>query len=240
MFGDGAAALDGRRTQDVIAEFKGSFSHGPRLRRPLPGRRAKYDRQWEERWISDVGFGQFIPEAINGLCEKYGVAPGDFAKIIYPCYFGGARKSINKKLGLEPDKVVDNLQAVVATPGTAQPLMMLVKALEERQAGRQDTAGQLRQRLRRSFLRGDRQASTKLKPRRGVIGQPGAARGPRQLREVPDLAPHGDSRYRPARRGAEVDALVAHVEVAQGHAEPGRLEVHRLRNRRSSRRRGYA
>ena len=59
---------------DVIAEFKGSFSTGHDFVDHFRGGESKYDRQWEERWIRDVGFGQFIPEAINGLCEKYGVA----------------------------------------------------------------------------------------------------------------------------------------------------------------------
>jgi len=129
MFGDGAAAvLVGG--EDVIAEFKGSFSTGHDFVDHFRGGESKYDRQWEERWIRDVGFGRFVPEAVNGLCEKYGVAPGDFAKVIYPCYYGGARKFINKKLAIEPDRVVDNLQAVVGDAGAAQPLMMLASALE--------------------------------------------------------------------------------------------------------------
>ncbi len=134
MFGDGAAAFMVGDT-DLIAEYKGSFSTGHDFVDHFRGAEAKYDRQWEERWIRDLGFDRFIPEAINGLCEKYGLAVGDFAKIVYPCYFGGARKSINKKLALEADQVVDNLQAVVGDTGTAQPLLMLVKALEEAKPG---------------------------------------------------------------------------------------------------------
>ena len=134
MFGDGAAALM-VGGDEVIAEFKGSFSTGHDFVDHFRGGESKYDRQWEERWIRDVGFGQFIPEAVNGLCEKYGVAPGDFSRVIYPCYYGGARKAINSKLGFEPDRVEDNLQAVVGDAGAAQPLMMLSRALETAQPG---------------------------------------------------------------------------------------------------------
>ena len=134
MFGDGAAAFMVGDT-DVIAEFKGSYSTGHDFVDHFRGGGAKFDRQWEERWIRDVGFGEFIPEVVNGLCDKYGVTTGDFAKVIYPCYYGGARKAINKKLTLEPDQVIDNLQAVVGDTGTAQPLLMLVKALEESKPG---------------------------------------------------------------------------------------------------------
>jgi hydroxymethylglutaryl-CoA synthase len=134
MFGDGAAAMM-VGSDDVIAEYKGSFSTGHDFVDHFRGIDTRYDRQWEERWIRDVGIAEFIPEAINGLCEKLGMAPGDFAKIIYPTYFGGARKAINKKLALEPEKVQDSMQAAIGDTGTAQPLLMLVRALEDAQPG---------------------------------------------------------------------------------------------------------
>jgi hydroxymethylglutaryl-CoA synthase len=134
MFGDGAGAVM-VGTDDVIAEYKGSFSTGHDFVDHFRGAQTKYDRQWEERWIRDVGYGRFIPEAITGLCEKRGVAPGDFAKIIYPCYFGGARKSINKKMGFEPEKVADTMQAAIGDTGTAQSLLMFAKALEDASPG---------------------------------------------------------------------------------------------------------
>src|SRR5450756_155647 len=134
MFGDGAAAFM-VSDKDVIAEFKGSYSTGHDFVDHFRGAEAKYDRQWEERWIRDVGFGQFVPEAINGLCEKCGVAPTDFAKIIYPCYYGGARKKINKTFAFEPEKVQDNMQIAIGDTGSAQSLMMLASALEEAKPG---------------------------------------------------------------------------------------------------------
>lgn len=134
MFGDGGAAfLVGDK--DVIAEFKGSFSTGHDFVDHFRGAETKYDRQWEDRWIRDMGFDKFIPEAVGGLCEKCGVKVSDFAKIIYPCYYGGARKKLNKRLEFEPDKVMDNLQANVGDTGVAQPLVMLSKALQESKAG---------------------------------------------------------------------------------------------------------
>lgn len=134
MFGDGAAAVM-VGTDDVIAEYKGSFSTGHDFVDHFRGADTRFDRQWEERWIRDVGYGDFIPEAINGLCEKYSLTPADFAKIIYPCYFGGARKAINKKMGLEPEQVVDTMQAAIGDTGTAQPLLMLARALEDASPG---------------------------------------------------------------------------------------------------------
>ncbi|PKQ27811.1 MAG: 3-hydroxy-3-methylglutaryl CoA synthase [Candidatus Anoxymicrobium japonicum] len=134
MFADAAGAVM-VGNDDVIAEYKGSFSMGHDFVDHVRGAETRFDRQWEERWIRDIGFGQFIPEAVNGLCAKHNVAPGDFAKIIYPCYYGGARKAINKKLGLEPDRVQDNMQAVIGDAGTAQPMIMLARALEDAAPG---------------------------------------------------------------------------------------------------------
>jgi len=134
MFGDGAAAMM-VGTDDVIAEYKGSFSTGHDFVDHFRGAETKYDRQWEERWMRDLGIADFIPEAINGLCEKLGMAVTDFDKVIYPTYFGGARKAINKKLGLEPEKVQDTMQAVIGDTGSAQSMMMLAKALEDAKPG---------------------------------------------------------------------------------------------------------
>ncbi|MDD5747436.1 MAG: 3-oxoacyl-[acyl-carrier-protein] synthase III C-terminal domain-containing protein [Actinomycetota bacterium] len=134
MFGDGAASLL-VGSEDVIAEFKGSYSTGLDFVDHIRGANSVFDREWEERWIRDVGFEQFIPEAIDGLCKKCGVEIGEFNRIVYPCYFGGARKKINKKLGVNPEVVTDNLQATVGDTGAAHPLSMFVKALEDANPG---------------------------------------------------------------------------------------------------------
>ena len=201
MFGDGAGGDDGRR-QRRDRRVQGLVLDRPRLRRPLQGCEAKYDRQWEERWIRDVGFGQFIPEAINGLCEKYGVTPADFAKVVYPCYYGGARKTINKTLGFEPEKVQDNMQAIVGDSGDGP------SAADARQGpgGRQSPATRS---CWSSYGSGCdalffevTDNITKLAPRRGITGSLAESGRPGQLQEVPGVAPTW-SRRRPGLRGEE-------------------------------------
>jgi 3-hydroxy-3-methylglutaryl CoA synthase len=134
VFGDGAGALM-VGDQDVVAEYKGSFSVSHDFVDHLRGSNTKYDRMWEERWIRDVGYASFIPQAINGLCAKYGLDPAGFDRIVYPCYYGGARKKINGLLQAEPEKVQDDLQATVGDTGAAHPLLMLSAALETAQPG---------------------------------------------------------------------------------------------------------
>ncbi len=134
FFGDAAASFL-ISNEDVAVEFKGSFSAAYDFVDHLRGANSNYDRQWEERWMRDEGYERFIPEAIDGICRKYGVTIGDFSKIIYPCYYKGARKGITKKLGLEPEKVQDDLQEDLGDSGSAHPLIMLAKYLEEAKPG---------------------------------------------------------------------------------------------------------
>ncbi len=134
IFGDAAAALL-VGDEDVIAEFKGSYSTTYDFVDHFRGDTAKFDRQWEDRWIRDLGFDQLIPEVVNGLFDKYGLKMSDFAKVIYPCHYPAARKKLNKILGIAPEAEQTNLQAEIGETGTPQALVMLVKALEEAKPG---------------------------------------------------------------------------------------------------------
>ena len=134
VFGDGGAAL-AVGDEDVVAEYKGSHSVSYDFVDHLRGANTKFDRMWEERWIRDLGYGGFIPEVVNGLCEKFGLSPTDFDKVVYPCYYGGARKKINPMFGEDPEKIQDNLFETVGDTGTAHPLLMLASALETAKPG---------------------------------------------------------------------------------------------------------
>ena len=134
VFGDGGGAV-AVGDSDVIAEYKGCYSVSYDFVDHLRGANTKYDRMWEERWIRDLGYQSFIPEAVNGLCAKYGLSPTDFDRVVYPCYYGGARKSINAMFGEDPSKVQDDMLATVGDTGTAHPLLMLAAALETAQPG---------------------------------------------------------------------------------------------------------
>jgi len=134
IFGDAAAAfLVGN--ENVIAEFKGSYSVTYDFGDHYRGAFTKYDRQWEDRWIRDLGFDQSIPEAVNGLLDKYGYKMSDFAKVVYPCHYVAARRKLNTVLGVEPEMEQNNLQAEIGETGTPHSLVMLVKAIEEASPG---------------------------------------------------------------------------------------------------------
>lgn len=129
IFGDGAASLL-VGDEDVIAEYKGSFSTTYDFVDHYRGEFARFDRQWEDRWIRDLGFDQLVPETINGLLTRYGLKISDFDKVIYPCHYAAARKKLNKTFGIGPEREQKNFQFEIGETGTPHALIMLVNALE--------------------------------------------------------------------------------------------------------------
>ena len=134
IFGDAAAAFM-VGNDNVIAEFKGAYSLSYDFTDHYRGKDAIYDRQWEDRWIRDLGFDQFIPQVVNGLLEKLDLKINDFAKIIYDCHYSAARKKLNKMLGIAPEADQSNFQIEIGQSGTAQSLLMLANALETAKPG---------------------------------------------------------------------------------------------------------
>ncbi len=134
IFGNAAAAFV-VGNDPVIAEFKGSFSLSYDFADHYRGKDATFDRQWEDRWIRDLGFGQFIPQAVNGLLEKLNMKIEDFSKVIYDCHYTAARKKLNKVLGISAEADQSNFQVEIGQSGTAQSMVMLAGALETAKPG---------------------------------------------------------------------------------------------------------
>jgi len=134
IFGDGGAAFV-IGSQNVIAEFQGSYSLTADFVDHLRGSKSSFDRQWEDRWIRDSGFGKFIPKAISGLLKQSRLQISDFSKVIFQCHYDAERKSLAKALKMDPTKIQEPLHGTVGETGTAHSLLMFVKALEEAKAG---------------------------------------------------------------------------------------------------------
>ncbi len=133
-YGDGAAAfLTG--DEDVLAQFKGSFSVSSDFIDFRRTQEEKFSHGWEERWIRDGGYSRIIPEAVSGLLDRYTLKITDFAKIILACPAAGAMKGLIKTIGASPEQMQDTMIAQVGDTGAALPLMMLAAALEDAKAG---------------------------------------------------------------------------------------------------------
>ena len=134
IFGDGAAALligdDG-----VVAEFAGSFSASYDFVDHWRGTGERFDQQWEDRFIRDEGYTRFIVEAIQGLTKECGIESSELSSVVYPCLYAGDFKKIAQVLGLSESQWVAPLLGQVGYTGVADPLMHLVRALEEAKPG---------------------------------------------------------------------------------------------------------
>jgi 3-hydroxy-3-methylglutaryl CoA synthase len=129
-FGDGAAALL-LGSENVIAEYKGSYSVSHDFPDHFRGTGFKYDYMWEERWVRDEGYSKIVPQAVNGLLNKLGIKMGDVTKLAFPCFFKAEHQKIGKTLGATPEQMVDNMHEVCGETGTAHPFVMFISALEQ-------------------------------------------------------------------------------------------------------------
>lgn len=134
QYGDGAAAiLIGNK--NIIATYEGSYSVSYDFMDHFRVTGDKFNRQWEDRWIRDEGYGKFINEAIAGLMKKFKLSPGDVAKVTYPCLYARAHGGIGKSLGFAAEQIQEHLFGVTGNTGAAYPLILLVAALEDAKAG---------------------------------------------------------------------------------------------------------
>ena len=170
-FGDGSASLL-LGNENVIAEYKGSFSLSLDFVDHYRGESQKFDYTWEERWIRDEGYAKIIPQAVNGLFKKYGITIKDVAKVVYPCFISREHKGIAKKIGASKEQVVDNMHEVTGETGAAHPLLMLTAALEQSKPGDKIVVASFGQGSD-ALLFEVTEHITKLAPRRGVKGSLG-------------------------------------------------------------------
>jgi len=134
LYGDGAASfLVG--SDNVIATFEGSYSVSYDFPDRWRASGEKFEHAWEDRFIRDSGYSQFLQEVISGLLKKYNLNVKDFARIVYPGVYAREHGAIAKRLGADPGQLQDTLLGTVGETGAASPLMMLVAALEDAKPG---------------------------------------------------------------------------------------------------------
>ncbi len=134
LYGDGAGSvLIG--DDNVIANFLGSHSVSHDFVGHWRGSGKKFDNQWEDRFIRDAAYKNFIMESIAGVLKKCNVEAKDVAKVAYPCLYAGDHKNIARKLGFSPEQVQDHMVGNVGYTATGNPLMLLVAALEDAKPG---------------------------------------------------------------------------------------------------------
>jgi len=134
LFGDaGAALLVGNK--DLVARFEGSYSVSHDFPDHWRSAGEPYDHQWEDRFIRDEGYVRFITEALAGLARKCSIQANQISKVVYPCLYAADFKKIGQRIGLDPSQLIEPLLGQVGYTGASDPLLHLVRALEEAKPG---------------------------------------------------------------------------------------------------------
>lgn len=129
--GDGAAAvLIGDDTAGpVIAEFVGGASVTDEFleRWRVPG--GDRSRTWEERF-GEVAYAPLMEQAWSAALTDTGLALDDIDSLVVVGTHARAVARNVRKLGVDPDKIGDDLTGTVGNTGTAHPLLVLAAAVE--------------------------------------------------------------------------------------------------------------
>jgi 3-hydroxy-3-methylglutaryl CoA synthase/NAD(P)-dependent dehydrogenase (short-subunit alcohol dehydrogenase family) len=133
-YGDGAASFV-VGSKNVIAQYQGSYSVSCDFVDHYRGAQNRFDYTWEERWVRDEGYSKIIPQAVNGLLKKLHLGIDEIDRLVYPCYFKAEHKKIARKLGADPETVMDNMHEVCGDTGSAHALLMLAAALDAAEPG---------------------------------------------------------------------------------------------------------
>jgi 3-hydroxy-3-methylglutaryl CoA synthase len=135
QYGDGAGAILIGEGAGLIARFLGSETLSVPFIDHFRHEGEKFDYFWEERWVRDEGVAKIVPRTITALLNRIGVS-AERVK-----HFGlaggpiGSDRFVAKILGINAENVLSDLQGRVGDCGTAQPLLLLIQALELAQPG---------------------------------------------------------------------------------------------------------
>lgn len=134
VFGDGAAAVT-VGNKDVLATIDYVFSCQNEIHDMWRNQDDLYVRNAEARFAADEGYNQSVLYAFHKIVEKAELSVTDIKKVILTTPGMKENVKIAKKLGLREDQVQDTFTSTIGVLGVAQPLLMLVDALEQAEPG---------------------------------------------------------------------------------------------------------
>lgn len=134
LFGDGSGAMV-VGDNNVIAEYLGGYTTSLDFVDHYRGEDAKFDYNWEQRWIRDEGFSKIYPEVFKGVLDKTGVGIDEVSKMIFPCIFGRIHATLGASVGAKPEQLTDTMHNEVGECGAAHAFVMLAKELETAKPG---------------------------------------------------------------------------------------------------------
>ena len=120
---------------NLIAEFLGAETLSVPFISSFRAAGQQFDYGWEERWIRDEGINKFVPGAVTRLLERLKINVADVALFGMSGGPVGSDKLVAKALKVAPDRLLPDMQAQVGDTGAAQPVLLIISALERAKEG---------------------------------------------------------------------------------------------------------
>lgn len=135
VLGDGAAALT-VGGEDVLAEFVDAAAIAE-----------EFTYQWRTdvqrtvqvaggKFSNDYGYGRDLGAAVRALLERQRLEPRAIRRVAFGSPDARAAADLARALGFTPDQLVPSLYGEIGCTGSAEPLLLLARALDE--AGRDE------------------------------------------------------------------------------------------------------
>lgn len=134
QYGAGAAAFS-VGTEGVIAKLLAAASRADSFIDHFRATGEKYDYFWEERWVRDEGYGKIVPAAVKTALDQAGVPASSIAHFCMANSVSGIAATLAKKIGINPEALVEHHGARCGDAGAAQPMIMLATALDRAKPG---------------------------------------------------------------------------------------------------------
>jgi hydroxymethylglutaryl-CoA synthase len=128
--GDGAAALL-LGSENVAARLLGASSVAADLVDHYRSAQSSYDYTLEERWVRDAGYLDIVPRAINAVLQQAGCAASGIQRFVMGGMQDGSAAAIAKQCGIAATAVQAGLRERCGYLGCANPLAMLIEALQQ-------------------------------------------------------------------------------------------------------------
>ena len=119
LVGPGAGIAELLCTHSTTADFVDHFRAADRA----------HDYEWESRWIRDEGYARLLPAAIGDALRKAGIEAVGVDQLALGLPLSGGERSVAKAAGIRPEALVEPLDGNLGYAGTAQPLLLLDRAL---------------------------------------------------------------------------------------------------------------
>ncbi len=132
--GDGAAAFL-VSAENTIATWTASHAVTAEFQDAWRIDGEPFTHSWEDRFVVQEGVIPNLGDALRGLIDKAGAAPGDFAKVALYAHDARTLAAVAGAAGIDRSQLQDPLLGRLGNTGAAYAPMLLIAALEEASPG---------------------------------------------------------------------------------------------------------